>query len=118
MLAGGTGSSAQARDEALLGTWSRTLLTTGASGFLLSSETRWTFAADGGVERRVVTYDYGFGLGDQVITTGTWTTDAGSITIRFDAPLGGSVSFAYRVTATLEGALLALDDLVFQRVTP
>lgn len=120
-LAGGAGTGTgamHARDAALVGTWSRTVLTTGGSGYLQSSETRWTFAPDGSAERWLLTVDYGYGVGDRVVQTGAWRTAAGRVTIAYDAPPGGEVTFGYRVVSTTAGVQLSLDDLVFQRLSP
>lgn len=94
------------------------MLTTGASGYFQTSETRWTFHADGTAERWLIIVDYGSGLGDRVVRTGSWRTGAGRVTIAYDTPYGGEVSFAYRITNTSSGTRLALDDLVFERLSP
>ncbi|HEY0971692.1 MAG TPA: hypothetical protein VGE02_12050 [Gemmatimonadales bacterium] len=124
VYAGGSGASEErARDPALVGTWTRTLIVTDSSGLAVLSETRWSFAADGRALRRLVTVDLRSGFGDELVTNATWFTTgsgpgAGVVTIRLEGETGAGTSFDYRVTSALDGARLELGSLTYQRVEP
>jgi hypothetical protein len=111
------GAAARALDPALVGTWSRVLLLGGDRGVAHAIETQWTFRADGRAERRVVTTNLALGLGDQILTVGQWSTERdGTLTVAFAGAAGGTFRARYRVLARLDGAQLALDDQLFERL--
>ena len=110
------GGATRTLDGALVGRWSRLVLTELAAG-LTASETRWTFLADGRVERRLVTSNISLGLADQVVTLGTWTTAGdGTVTIVLDDAAGTTLRLAYTVVSRADGAVLTLGGLQYERL--
>lgn len=110
------GGATRTLDGALVGRWSRIVLTELTAG-LTASETRWTFLADGRVERRLVTSNLSLGLADQVVTLGTWTTPGdGTVTIVLDDAAGASLRLAYTVVSGVDGAILTLGGLQYERL--
>lgn len=119
----GGGSEERARDAALVGSWTRTLVLSDSAGVSVLSETRWTFVADGRAIRRLVTLDLRSGFGDELVTNATWFTTgsasgSGVVTIRLEGETGTGTDFAYRVSGALDGTRLELGSLVFRRVEP
>lgn len=119
-FAGGPGAAGAARtlDPALVGSWSRTLLFADDVGFVIATETRWTFRADGAAERRVVTSNLALDLADQIVSFGEWSTDRGTLVVRLGPGAGDVLRAPYRVEARLDGARLLLDGLAYLRLSP
>ena len=112
------GAAPRTLDQALVGRWTRLLLIDASVG-LSTSETRWAFFADGRVERRLVTSNLTLGLADQVVSLGRWSTAGdGMVTIVFDDATGTTLRLPYAVTATLDGAVLTLGGLRYERFIP
>ena len=116
MIAGG-GATARALDPALVGRWSRVVLLGDASGGIDATETRWTFRADGRLERRVIATNLTFGLADEIVTTGRWSTGGdGFVTITLDGEPAATLRLEYRIVARLDGAELALGGVTYRRL--
>lgn len=112
------GGASRTLDRALVGRWSRLVLTQLSAG-LTASETRWTFLADGRLERRLITSNLTLGLADQVLTLGTWSTAGdGTVTIVLDDAARTTVRLPYAVVATVDGAVLTLGGLAYERLEP
>lgn len=112
------GPTTRGLDPALVGRWSRIVLVDAAAG-LTASETRWTFFADGTVERRLITSNLTLGLADQVITRGRWSTAGdGTVAIVFDDASGTTLRLPYTVVPRTDGAQLTLGGLLHERFTP
>ena len=112
------GGTTRTLDRDLVGRWSRIVLTELAAG-LTATETRWTFFADGLVERRLVTSNLTLGLADQVISLGRWTTGSdGTVTIVLDDATGTTVRLAYAIEPRVDGAVLVLGGLRYERLVP
>ena len=110
------GGATRTLDGALVGRWSRTVLAELTAG-LTASETRWTFLADGRVERRLVTSNLSLGLADQVVTLGTWTAAGdGTVTIVLDGAPGTTLRLAYTIASDVDGAILTLGGLQYERL--
>lgn len=110
------GGPSRTLDRALVGRWSRIVLTELSAG-LTASETRWTFHADGLVERRLITSNLTLGLADQIVTLGTWSTAGdGTVTIVFDDATGTTVRLPYTVSPRVDGAVLTLGGLRYERL--
>ncbi len=113
IVVGGTPS---ALDRALVGRWSRTVLTQLSAG-LTASETRWTFHADGRVERRLVTSNLTLGLADQVVSLGTWAPAGdGTVTIVLDDAPATTLRLAYAIEPRVDGAVLVLGGVRYERL--
>ena len=116
LLAGGV--SRRTLDLALVGRWQRVVVVDAAAG-LTASETRWTFLADGRVERRLITSNLTLGLADQIVSFGTWRTAGdGTVTIVLDDATGTTLRLAYAVAPRVDGSQLTLGGLVFERYAP
>ena len=112
------GGAARALDRELVGRWSRLVLVELDAG-LTASETRWTFLADGRVERRLVTSNLTLGLADQVVSTGTWSTAGdGTVTIVLDGPPATTLRLAYAIEPRVDGAVLVLGGQRYERLAP
>ncbi|HEU4631258.1 MAG TPA: hypothetical protein VFS08_16015 [Gemmatimonadaceae bacterium] len=117
-LAGGGATGAQAGDTSVVGTWNRTLVAVDETGDVTTSETTWTFAADGRATRRIVTSSLSLGLADQTLATGRWTTEGDELVVRFDPPTGGELRLPFQVRVQLDGTLLVLGGQLFRLVAP
>lgn len=112
------GGTTRALDRSLVGRWSRIVLTELSAG-LTASETRWAFLADGRVERRLVTSNLTLGLADEVVSFGTWTTVGdGTVAIVIDGASGTTLRLAYAVEPRVDGAVLVLGGLRYERLAP
>lgn len=110
------GGGARTLDAAIVGGWSRIVLTELPAG-LTASETRWTFRADGVVERRLVTTNLTLGLADQIVATGTWRTAGdGTVTIALDGPTGATLRLEYAIEPRIDGAVLVLGGQRYERL--
>lgn len=99
---GGGGSG----DSALVGEWSRTLLFTTDDGDIHMSRTIWSFDADGSAERWVIATSVAAGFADTVTAAALWDADGVRVTIEYQPPATGTVTFDYTVrsdTLTLGG---------------
>ena len=105
---GGTGAGAL-----LMGQWSHTEVFTADDGGVHSSRTVWRFAEDSSAERLVIATDVAAGFADTVTTTALWAASATKLTITYQPPDSGTVTFAYQVhlsTLTLGGVEFVRDE--------
>jgi len=105
---GGGGSSSP-----LVGEWSRTLLFTADDGGIHTSRTIWWFDADGSAERWVIATSVAAGFADTVTDAALWDADGTRVTIAYQPPATGTVTFDYTVrsdTLTLGGESFARAD--------
>ena len=108
---GGTGGPTS--DISITGTWQRTLVFFDEFGFLHSSETTWTFAADGTAERTVVTTNVTLGASDTTFTQARWRVEGTQVIIDFTAPTPGTITLEF----FLQGTMLFLAGQEYERVT-
>ncbi|HEX6314652.1 MAG TPA: hypothetical protein VFZ73_07320 [Gemmatimonadaceae bacterium] len=108
---GGTGGPTS--DISITGTWQRTLVFFDEFGFLHSSETTWTFAADGTAERTVVTTNVTLGASDTTFTQARWRVEGTQVIIDFTAPTPGTITLEF----FLQGTTLFLAGQEYERVT-
>ncbi len=97
----------------IAGTWRRTLVFLDEFGFLHSSETTWTFTADGGAFRAIVTRNHTLGAFDTSVATARWRLDGGNLIIDFLTPSPGTIVLEVR----LQGTSLFLAGQEYLRVT-
>ena len=108
----GSQNTSTSASAALIGRWAFTRYFEDDLGAVHLSTTVWEFGSGGVATRTVYTDNVSAGVGDAVITIGTWTADARTISIR----LGGSAVptiFEYR----FEGGALILGGLTFTRLS-
>jgi len=109
---GGFGSQRpSAITSALVGRWSFTRYFEDAGGSVHLSTTVWEFASGGAATRTVYADNLTAGIGDAVVTTGVWSADARTLSVRFS---GSSVPVQYEYR--LEGGALILGGLTFARL--
>ncbi len=82
---------------ALAGTWRRNLVFIDDLGYLHSSETTWTFVANGTALRTIVATNHTLGAFDTSVTSARWRLDGTNLTIEFVAPSPGSIVLEARV---------------------
>lgn len=90
---GGTSSLA----GAMVGSWQRVLVFLTDDGFVVSSETRWQFAADGTAVRVVIARNLTAGLSDVSISTARWQVLGTTVRIDFITPSPGTIQLDARV---------------------
>ncbi|MGH7663333.1 MAG: hypothetical protein ACRENI_03410 [Gemmatimonadaceae bacterium] len=110
----GNGNGAATRDAGLVGSWSRTIYFSDASGVVHSSRTRWAFGSDGRTVREVTATNLAWGYSDTVEATALWRTENDVVVITWQSPNSGTVRFRYRVEDG--GSTLFLGDDQFARV--
>jgi hypothetical protein len=108
---GGTGGPTT--DNAITGTWQRTLVFFDEFGFLHSSETTWTFAAAGTAERTVVTTNVTLGASDTTFTQARWRVEGTQLIIDFTAPTPGTITLDFFI----QGTTLFLAGQEYERIT-
>lgn len=86
--------------SALAGTWQRTLVFFDDFGYLHSSETTWTFDANGGAVRTIVTTNHTLEASDTSVTLARWRLDGTTLVIDFTAPSPGTIVLDARVQGT------------------
>lgn len=110
---GGFGSQRpSATITALVGRWSFTRYFEDAGGSVHLSTTVWEFAPGGAATRTVFADNVTAGIGDAVVTTGVWSADARTLSVRFS---GSSVPVQYEYR--FEGGALILGGLTFVRLS-
>ena len=108
-LQGGGGTNT---NQAITGTWQRTLVFFDDFGFVNSSETTWTFEPGGLAERSIVTTNETLGASDTTFTQALWRTEGTNIVIDFTAPTSGSITLDFRV----QDSTLFLAGQEYQRI--
>lgn len=96
--------------SSLIGRWAFTRSFSSADGTLHLSTTVWEFAASGTAIRTVYADNISAGAGDAVVSTGTWTANSRTVSIRLDGSTMPTV-FEYR----FEGGALILGGITFAR---
>jgi hypothetical protein len=108
-IGGGVGGGG----SALVGEWSRTLIFTTDDGDIHSSRTIWWFDADGSAERWVIATSLAAEFADTVTAAALWDADGVRVTIAYQPPAAGTVTFDYTVrsdTLTLGGDFFVRAD--------
>jgi hypothetical protein len=90
------GPSASVNDTIVVGTWSRNVSFIDEFGVPRSSETVWTFNADGTAIRSTITRNLLDGIEEQVDAFARWTIQGDQIVIDFTAPFTGRVQLAFQ----------------------
>jgi hypothetical protein len=90
----------------LVGQWSHTEVFEDDNGDVHSSRTVWRFDEDSSAERMVIATSVAAGITDTVTASARWEATASKLTVTFQPPDSGTVSFNYQVhlsTLTLGG---------------
>ena len=106
----GGGSNASAL---LVGQWSHSELFTADDGGVHSSRTIWRFDDDSSAMRSVIATDVAADFADTVTARATWAATGTQLTVTFQPPDSGTVTFAYQVhlsTLTLGGVQFSRDE--------
>jgi hypothetical protein len=109
---GGTGGQTTAP---FLGRWWR-LYTFTSGGAARTSETFWDFRSDGSAVRTLITTNVTDGVADAVVWVGRWRMIGGEVEITYTSPTTGVVRFRWTIERGLNGDVLYLDDVWFQRL--
>lgn len=110
---GGTGAS-QAGSP-LVGRWWR-LFTFASQGAARTSETFWTFNADGSARRTLITTNVTDGVADVVAYTARWRQIGTEVEVTYLSPVQGTVRFLWAIERGGGADVLYLDDTWFQRL--
>lgn len=105
---GGSGASAL-----LVGQWSHDEVFTDDNGGVHSSKTIWRFEEDSTARRLVIATDVAAGFADTVAADARWEATGTQVTIAFQPPDTGTVTFIYQVhlsTLTLGGVEFVRDE--------
>jgi hypothetical protein len=97
----------------LVGQWSRTVVFDDDGGDIHSSRTVWRFEADSGAKRMVIATSVAAGITDTVSADARWEATPTQVTIDFQQPDSGTVTFPYQVhlsTLTLGGVEFVRDE--------
>jgi hypothetical protein len=95
----------------LLGQWSHTEIFSDDGGGLHSSSTVWRFENDSSARRLVIATNVAAGVSDTVAANARWEATGTQLTITFQPPDSGQVTFAYQVRLST----LTLGSVEFQR---
>ncbi len=109
-------STTPAAGAALVGRWAH-LLYFDYGGAVRTSETTWTFDAQGVATRLLVVRNLTDGYSDAAVAQGRWSADGRTIAITYTAPDTGTVHFAYRVESGSLGTTLYLDAIPFVKIS-
>jgi hypothetical protein len=99
-------------NQAIAGTWQRTLVFFDEFGFMHSSETTWTFDPGGQAERSIVTTNVTLGASDTSLTQALWRLEGTNLIIDFTAPASGTITLEARV----QDSTLLLAGQEYQRI--
>jgi hypothetical protein len=105
---GGSGAAAL-----LVGQWSHDEVFTDDNGSVHSSKTVWRFAEDSTAQRLVIATDVAAGFADTVMANARWEASGTQLTITYQPPDTGSVTFAFQVhlsSLTLGGVEFVRDE--------
>ena len=97
--------------SALVGSWSNTIVSTDSSG-TRSTQTIWTFRADGTARRTTVITDAFTGVTTTSAADAVWQSNGGSLSVSFLPPAAGAFTFNIVVT----GSSLFLNGVEFTRI--
>ena len=97
---GSGGSSGGGVESRLVGAWSHILYFYDDFGDFRSSQTVWSFSADGVAVRTVYARNETWGTSDAVVAIARWRIDAGDVEITWQPPFTGSVRYAYRLESS------------------
>ncbi len=113
----GTGGSATGGGNGaaglLVGQWSHTEVFEDDNGDVHSSRTVWRFEEDSTARRMVIATSVAAGITDTVTATARWEATASKLTVTFQPPDSGTVSFNYQVhlsTLTLGGVQFVREE--------
>jgi hypothetical protein len=105
---GGSGAGAL-----LVGQWSHDEIFTDDNGGVHSSRTVWRFEEDSTARRLVIATDVAAGFADTVAANALWEATGTKLTITFQPPDTGTVTFTYQVhlsSLTLGGVEFVRDE--------
>jgi hypothetical protein len=105
---GGSGAGAL-----LVGQWSHDEIFTDDNGGVHSSKTVWRFEEDSTARRLVIATDVAAGFADTVAANALWEATGTKLTITFQPPDTGTVTFTYQVhlsSLTLGGVEFVRDE--------
>jgi hypothetical protein len=105
-----TGTSSH--QNAIVGVWTRVLVTTDNHGNAHRSRTTWEFRSDGSATRTLITQNVSAGISDVLTANAVWRTEGSTLVITFRAPDSGTSRFDFSVF----GNVLSLDGRDFVRV--
>lgn len=97
----------------LVGQWSHTEVFDDDNGDVHSSRTVWRFEEDSTAQRMVIATSVAAGITDTVTANALWEATAAQVSITFQPPDSGTVTFAYQVhlsTLTLGGVQFTRDE--------
>ncbi len=97
----------------LIGQWSHDEVFTDDNGGVHSSKTVWRFGEDSSAQRLVIATAVGADFADTVRANALWEAAGTQLTVTFQPPDTGSVTFAYEVhlsTLTLGGVQFQRDE--------
>ena len=112
----GGGDNGTVAASRFVGRWSRIVYFYDAYGDLNSSQTVWTFAADGGGARTVYARNETWGYEDATVTLVRWVVQGPDIVVTYQPPDAGSARFDYRFESTASGEVLYLLGTPFLRI--
>ncbi len=115
---GATGQGGGAVSASLTGSWRRVLYFSDGNA-IRASVTTWSFDGRGGATRVVTAQNLTAGVADAVVSSGTYTATASTVTVRFVTPDAGTVRYGWRVetSATNPVPTLFLDGDGYTQVT-
>lgn len=91
------GGSGAGGGGALVGEWSRTVIFAADDGDIHTSRTIWWFDSSGTAERWVIAGSVAAGFADTVTATARWDASGTRVTISYQPPDTGTVTFDYAV---------------------
>ncbi len=97
----------------LVGQWSHTKVFDDDGGDIHSSRTIWRFDRDSSAKRMVIASSVAAGITDTVSADARWEATQSRVSIVFQPPDSGTVTFAYQVhlsTLTLDGVQFVRDE--------
>lgn len=113
----GTGTSGRGGGNGaaglLVGQWSHTEVFDDDNGDVHSSSTVWRFEEDSTAQRMVIATSVAAGITDTVTANARWDATATDLTLTFQPPDSGTVTFPYQVhlsTLTLGGVQFTRDE--------
>jgi hypothetical protein len=111
---GGSGTGGGSGAAGLLvGQWSHSEVFQDDNGDVHGSRTVWRFGEDSAAKRMVIATSVAAGITDTVTANGRWEATGAKLTITFQPPDTGTVSFDYQVhlsTLTLGGVEFVRDE--------
>ena len=108
---GGTGGTNDGTQSSLVGSWSNTVVTTDSTG-TRSTQTVWTFRADGTARRTTMITDAFTGVTTSSSVDALWQTNDSTLLVTFVPPAVGSISLDIQIA----GTTLLINGVEFTRI--